>query len=174
MNDWTPEENKVLPEALLHTLQRRVSFQEVESFGDRRDTFQVRGACPGALGGQGPLQHLRCRLPVVSPRLLQGRAPPPGGKAELHSYQQHAPQSSRVSSRCASPVLEGGVCASVLQQEADDLGVTFSGGHVQSRPSVVVHGLHVHPRQEVPGTKTRSLTPSSAALERWCRELRRG
>lgn len=56
----------------------------------------------------------------------------------------------RCVSRFASPVFEGGVCASILQQEADDLGVTLGSRHVQSRPSVIVHSFHIHSRQEVP------------------------
>lgn len=107
----------------------------------------------GGSGGQGPLQQLHRGLPAVSPGLLQGRAPPPGGKVEQHlTNRTGAAFDARVRSS-ASPVLEGGVCASVLQQEADDLGVTLSGRHVQSRPAVIVHGFHVHARQEVPGRK---------------------
>lgn len=49
-----------------------------------------------------------------------------------------------------SPVLKGSVRSGVLQQEADDLCVTFGGRHMQRRPAVVVHGFHIHAGQEVP------------------------
>lgn len=49
-----------------------------------------------------------------------------------------------------SPVLEGGVCPGVLQQEADDLRVTLGGRHVQSRAAVIVDSVNIHSRQEVP------------------------
>lgn len=53
-------------------------------------------------------------------------------------------------SRYASPVFEGGVCTSILQQEADDLGVTLGSCDVQSRPSIIVHSFHIHSGKEVP------------------------
>lgn len=54
-----------------------------------------------------------------------------------------------------SPVLQGAVRSGVLQQEADDLCVTFSSCHVQRRPAVVVDSVHIHPRQEVPADHQR-------------------
>lgn len=54
-----------------------------------------------------------------------------------------------------SPVLQGAVCSGVLQQEADDLCMTFSSRHVQRRPAVVVDSVHIHPGQEVPADHQR-------------------
>lgn len=54
-----------------------------------------------------------------------------------------------------SPVLQGAVRSGVLQQEEDDLCVTFCSRHVQRRPAVVVDSVHIHPGQEVPADHQR-------------------
>lgn len=56
-----------------------------------------------------------------------------------------------------SPVSEGCVSSGVLQQEADDLCVTFGGRHMQSRPAVIVHSVYIHSWQEVPADKCPTL-----------------
>lgn len=128
----------------------------------------------GCLGSHSSLQQPDCSLPVVPAGLLQRRAPPPGAQTELHhtwsnrhlthryTHLWHLTEHWRlwrihVSSGVnpVSPVLQGAVRSSVLQQEADDLCVTFCSRHMQRRPAVVVDSVHIHPGQEVPADHQR-------------------
>lgn len=137
MNVGTAQTNKVLTESLIN--QKTLSFH-ADELTDESGGQEVRAPCSSSTTASRLCFLASCRgeLPHLADR----------GNSTL--TKRTGVGFYLCASRCASPVLEGGVCTSVLHQEADDLRVTFSGSHMQSRPAVVVHGFHVHSRQEVP------------------------
>lgn len=131
MNVWTAQTNKVLTESLTDHKHVQLSRRRVRRSGP-----------PAAAPPQPP----GCvSWPPAGESSPTWRT---GGTAPLQRGQVSA--STCAPAGCASPVLEGGVGTGVLHQEADDLRMAFSRSHMQSRPAVVVHGFHVHSRQEVP------------------------